>query len=288
MATETAQTQEQGQLFSLLGKFMNHLELKNSSKNSIDAYHRTLKKLVSAFPDDLPAPSNLNNWISESYSGMSVNSRRTKIAIIQSFVRFVKDESGIVYAWKPVKPKLTGEDTKLIFMQNDDIMGIIEQIRNGRDKLIIRFIYATGLRISETVSLDIEDLDLSRNIIEICGKGRKNRTVFFDDDTSALIIKYLDGRKTGPLFLNARGGRLTARSVQRSCNRYFPDGFTPHKLRHSFATNVYESSKDLNLVKNLLGHSSLSTTQIYLHASTEQNRNGYIKYHPLNKKISEE
>ena len=154
-------------------------------------------------------------------------------------------------------------------------------------------IYSGGLRISEALGLNMEDLDLLSGVMRVLGKGKKQRLCGLGNPAIRAIRKYLPVRRTrtenerrsAPVFVNRFGERLTTRSFQRNFKLYLrtaglPMDMTPHKLRHSFATHLLDAGADLRSVQELLGHANLSTTQIYTHISTERMKAVYNKAHP--------
>ena len=164
-----------------------------------------------------------------------------------------------------------------------------------RDAAILEVIYSGGLRISEALNLNIDDLDFTSQTTKILGKGNKQRFSMLGNPAIRVLKDYLHLREThcrledlqkGPLFVNQRdGNRLTARSIQRNFKHYVSQAglspeLTPHKLRHSFATHLLDAGADLRSVQEMLGHSSLSTTQIYTHISPERLLEVYSKAHP--------
>ena len=162
-----------------------------------------------------------------------------------------------------------------------------------RDRAILEFLYATGVRVGELVALDVDDLDESRRVVRVLGKGRKERSVPFGVPAEEALRDYLRrGRpslytdRSGPaLFLGARGGRLDQRAVRRLVHSRLSDvpdapDLAPHGLRHSAATHLLEGGADLRSVQELLGHASLATTQIYTHVSAERLRRVYEQSHP--------
>ena len=171
-----------------------------------------------------------------------------------------------------------------------------------RDRAILELFYASGLRLSELVGLDVEDVNLSAKMVRVVGKGGKPRIVPFNRSTAAAIRDYLKDRekllgpagdgprdrhkkRRDPLFLNYRGTRLTVRSVDRLVRRYAaasgaPLGVSPHALRHSFATHLLQRGADLRAIQELLGHARLSTTQRYTHVNAAQLLDVYRKAHP--------
>ncbi len=159
-----------------------------------------------------------------------------------------------------------------------------------RDRAICELLYGAGLRVSELVSLDLEDIDLAAGWLRVKGKGARERSVCFGAPGREAVASYLGAREQlAPaggvaLFLNHRGGRLTARSVQRMVARRLWDPVlgrvNPHLLRHSFATHMLDRGADLRAIQALLGHRSLDTTQIYTHVSTSQLRRAVDEHHP--------
>ena len=154
---------------------------------------------------------------------------------------------------------------------------------------------SSGLRISELTGLNLTDLDLPGRTLRIRGKGRKERIAPLGSFAAQAVDEYLRLREgifpagdalAVPLFVNARGGRLSDRSVRRMLEKYLrhaglPAGVSPHTLRHSFATHMLDRGADLRSVQELLGHSSISTTQIYTHLTTARLKRVYHKAHPL-------
>ncbi len=170
-----------------------------------------------------------------------------------------------------------------------------EQARHGvlrlRDRALLELVYSTGLRVSEACALDVTDIDRDRYGVPIVlvrrGKGNKSREVPLGGQADRALAAYRDalGAKTGPLFVNAKGTRLTARSVQRMVKRWAIAGgvhaeATPHGLRHSFATHLLDEGVDLRSIQELLGHASLASTQIYTKVSLDHLMKVYDDAHP--------
>lgn len=165
-----------------------------------------------------------------------------------------------------------------------------------RDRALVELLYASGLRVSELVSLDWRDLDLGARVLRVLGKGGKERMVPFGTHAAGALRAWLStwedvraeariGEDDMPVFLNARGGRLSDRSVRRILDRCVEQaalatGVHPHTLRHSFATHLLEAGADLRAIQELLGHSSLSTTQRYTHLEVERLLAIYREAHP--------
>jgi integrase/recombinase XerC len=161
-----------------------------------------------------------------------------------------------------------------------------------RDRAILELFYASGLRLSELVGLDVDDVNLSARVVRVMGKGRKERLVPFNRSTASAVRAYLAdrvalvrGRKGNQMFVNYRGGRITVRSVDRLVRKYVAaagtrSGIGPHALRHSFATHLLQRGADLRAIQELLGHARLSTTQRYTHVNAAQLLEVYRKAHP--------
>jgi integrase/recombinase XerC len=170
-----------------------------------------------------------------------------------------------------------------------------------RDRALFELLYATGLRVSEAAGLDLEDVDFASRLLRVVGKGNKERIAPFGETAEEALAAYLPvrtARRKGsratahvarddgePLFVNARGGRLTTRSMARLLKHRLsaaglPAEISPHALRHSFATHLLEAGADLRAIQELLGHASLSTTQKYTHLDAARLREVYRRAHP--------
>lgn len=178
------------------------------------------------------------------------------------------------------------------FLPKDEATALLDaapepSAAGARDRALLELLYASGLRVAECCGLDLDDLDEGRRTVRVLGKGDKERVVPVGDTALEALAAYLAmrGRRRGPIFLNARGGRLTPRSahriVQRRARRAgLTQRVTPHTLRHSFATHMLGEGADLRLIQELLGHSRLSTTQRYTHVSPEHLMRVYDRAHP--------
>lgn len=171
------------------------------------------------------------------------------------------------------------------------------ELLGARDRAILETLYSTGIRVSELVSIDRGDIDEAGQAMVVRGKGKKERMVPLGSHALAAISHYVQMLRTdprgqtdgewaaGPLFINKHGGRLSTRSVRRKVSKYLqvagldPD-ISPHTLRHSFATHLLDNGADLRSVQELLGHQSLSTTQVYTHLTSQRMRQAYDDAHP--------
>ncbi len=225
-----------------------------------------------------------------------------KIATLRSFYKWMM-KRGIVEAnpmqliRTPKQPKrlpkaITVDQIERLLAAPDD-----HTLLGSRDRAILETLYSTGIRVSELVGINRGDLDETGEAIIIRGKGRKERIVPLGSHALAALRQYitiLDGevlRNGGsvedksPLFVNKHGGRLSTRSVRRKVSKYLREAgldptISPHTLRHSFATHLLDNGADLRSVQELLGHQSLSTTQIYTHLTTKRMREAYDNAHP--------
>ncbi|MDP3732243.1 MAG: tyrosine recombinase XerC [Candidatus Omnitrophota bacterium] len=181
-----------------------------------------------------------------------------------------------------------------LFLTEEEVIKLIGSVklddeRGFRDKAVIETFYSTGIRVSELVGLNIEDIDFIGAVIKVLGKGKKERIAPIGDIALAAIRAYLKKRKKeqeeGALFLNKSGRRITDRGIRNIIDKYIrmaslKQGVSPHTLRHSFATHLLNRGADLRSIQELLGHVNLSTTQIYTHLSTERLKKVYDKTHP--------
>jgi len=173
-----------------------------------------------------------------------------------------------------------------------------ESAASLRDRALLELLYASGLRISEAVGLDLDDIDLDVALVRVIGKGDRERQVPVGEVAIAWLRRYVaevrpgwlnrfkgDGRHGGPLFLSVRGERLDRRRawemlVAAARAAGLKDGISPHTLRHSFATHLLEGGADLRIVQELLGHASINTTQLYTHLTGERIKDVYARAHP--------
>jgi integrase/recombinase XerC len=226
--------------------------------------------------------------------------RRTlarKIAACRSFFRYLlREREARLNPFKLIStPKL--ERRLPNFLYNDEINRILSSpdILNSkglRDKAIIELLYATGIRVSELTRLSLDDLDLNGGELRVFGKGRKERIVLMGSHSISALRQYLEKARPALnkgnrkiLFISRQGTPLTGRSVQRIISYYSKRAgigrkVTPHTLRHTFATHLLSGGADLRSVQELLGHRSLSTTQIYTHITKERLKSIYDDFHP--------
>jgi len=211
------------------------------------------------------------------------------LAAIRSFTRHLARE-GILERDPGTAVRTPSQRRALpVHLSEDEVGRLIDAARCARDRALLECLYGGGLRVSELVGLDQDDLDLVRGIARVRGKGAKERLSPLGRAATRAIRDWLEERPrtedARPVFLNAKGGRLSARSVHRiirSCaGRAGVDARTsPHTLRHSFATHLLDRGANLREVQELLGHKNIATTQIYTHVSMERLKKVYDSAHP--------
>jgi integrase/recombinase XerC len=236
-----------------------------------------------------------------SRKGLRKASIARKISTVRSFMRYAVREGRIEsnpaqHVPTPRVPKGLPRDLTV-----DEMFNLLEHIHGddpaaARDLAILELLYATGLRVGELTSLSLDDVDFSNRIVRVLGKGGKERLVPFGEKAARALSPWLERShqlraKTDEVavFLNLRGGRLTDRSVRRILSRRLREAavrarVSPHALRHSFASHLLGAGADLRAIQELLGHSSLSTTQRYTHVSMDALMRVYDKAHPRARK----
>ncbi|MGE3151058.1 MAG: tyrosine recombinase XerC [Nitrospiraceae bacterium] len=236
-------------------------------------------------------------WLDD--KGENKSSLARKLATLRSFFRFL-NRDGRLSGNPAEQVRMPKQAKPLPRVLTKDDAGVLMELAQGdtslvrRDRAILETLYSTGARVSELVRLNREDLDLVNGLARLSGKGRKERIVPIGAVAIEAINQYQAGEsrlaesaksdRTSPVFLNHRGGRLTVRSVERIVARYsgaLPGGrVSPHALRHSFATHLLDEGADLRAIQELLGHTSLATTQRYTHVATDHLMSVYDRAHP--------
>jgi integrase/recombinase XerC len=219
-----------------------------------------------------------------------------KIASLRSFYKFLAREGEV--AANPVKVIRTPRQEKRLpkFLQPADVERLLaapegDDLLARRDRAILETLYSTGMRVSELVGLDLEDIDPLAEVVRVRGKGRRERLAPLGSYAVQALNAYLEARADADVkdeqavFVNRHGRRLNARSVRRKLAKYLAiagldPSVSPHTLRHSFATHMLERGADLRAVQELLGHRSLSTTQIYTHVTASRLKEIYESAHP--------
>jgi integrase/recombinase XerC len=297
--------------------FVRHLEVeKNASVHTVRNYRSDLAQFIGhVVRQDRPRdwsqvdPYQIRAYLADLYRrGDKKSSIARKLASLRSLFRFLAREGRIEN--NPAKmvatPKL-GRALPVV-LTVDDAKTLIETPKGKglpalRDRAILETFYSTGVRVSELVGLNREDLNLSEGLLKVRGKGKKERIVPIGSKAMEAIQTYLedrslkkpadssDHRTHKPLFENRLGQRLTTRAVAGIVNRYVAQAglqarVSPHTLRHSFATHLLDGGVDLRAIQEMLGHASLSTTQRYTHLSADQLVRVYDEAHPRARKGS--
>jgi len=230
--------------------------------------------------------------------GLAPTSLRRRAASIRGFYRFAFGEGLIgvdvaAHIDLPRQPRLLPETLTVA-----DVEVLLEAAPDVRGRALLELLYAAGLRVSEALGLDREDLSTDGGFVRVIGKGDKERLVpvgdialdwlarwLADERPALLALHHVDPARGGPVFLGDRGRRLARQQafaiVRGSARRAgLPESVSPHTLRHSFATHLLEGGADLRIVQELLGHASISTTQLYTHLTGERVREVYARAHP--------
>ena len=301
-----------------LEAFLEHLALnENASAHTVRAYESDLSQFLIFLAQqtgqkrmDLVtadfSQASIRAFLGDRHKlGNARSSAARKLAALRTFARYLRRE-GLLETDPASLVGTPKREQRLPAHLGEREMATLLEMPDGslplgrRDRAILELFYASGLRLSELVGLDIEDVNLSSRIVRVLGKGRKERLVPFNRTTEAAIRAWLmdwealaagtaptSSRKrvAVPLFLNYQGGRLSTRSVDRLVRKYVAQcstrfGISPHALRHSFATHLLQRGADLRAIQELLGHARLSTTQRYTHVNSAQLLDAYKKAHP--------
>jgi len=278
----------------LIEKYITFLTTeRNYSGHTISNYRRDLVYLMNFLKEKKIDRETARNYLVDlekhRYSRRSI---ARKISSARSFFRFLLREK--LTPKNPFENLLTPKLPKKLpnFLYPEEL-GKLFEATNLRDRAILEIIYGSGIRVAEVVRLNLPDVDFAEEEIRVLGKGNKERIVLFGGQAKSALEKYIKElrpklvgqEKTQAVFLNNRGGRLTPRSIERMiCRCAAAAGIkkqvTPHTLRHSFATHLLSGGADLRVVQELLGHVSLSTTQVYTHITKERLKEVYDSSHP--------
>ncbi len=222
-----------------------------------------------------------------------------KLATLRSFYKFCVRRN-FIESNPLTSIRMPKQDKRLPkFLEVEEVTRLLQTpddntLLGARDRAMLEVMYSTGIRVSELVDLNIDDVDFDGQIVSIRGKGKKQRNSPIGPTALGAIQRYTEMRKADPrnasfdaiaMFVNKHGQRLSTRSVRRKLDKYLQiagldPSISPHTLRHSFATHMLDKGADLRSVQELLGHQSLSTTQIYTHVTTERMKKAYEDAHP--------
>jgi len=284
----------------LLRSFLDSLYIeKGLSKNTVSSYKNDISSFSSwcdkEHLDRLKITDlNLNNYISTLFSiGLKSSSINRKISSIKHFYLFLLKKKVIKNS--PADEITTPKQEKYLptSMSEDEVESLLGSPKSSikierRDKAMIEILYATGMRISELVNLKLTDIDFNRSVLKVFGKGSKERLVPYGEKAAEALRIYLEDRKkldSKDVFLSNRGTRITRGAFWQRIKIYIKrenlkSSISPHTLRHAFATHLLNRGADLRSVQILLGHSDLSTTQIYTHIAKKRLGEILKKHHP--------
>ena len=286
--------------------FKNYLSSeRNYSGHTVKAYMTDIKEFCRVLKDKglLQGQEDISDldeapvraYISWLYTRNTKVSISRKIASVRTFFDYLLRNGIVKKNTAKHVPTPQGEKRLPVFLTVDEVVKLLETpgtdtALHARDSAILELLYSSGLRVSELTGINMQDLDLKAMSVKVLGKGSKERIAPIGSKAASALNKYLYGRlelkpKGDYLFVNSRGGRLSARSVDRIIKKYaviagIPKNISPHVLRHTFATHLLGGGADLRAIQEMLGHKSLSTTQRYTHTSIEKLMEIYDKTHP--------
>jgi len=298
-------------MVTYLHDFLSYIRMqKNYSEHTVEAYSRDLSQFLSylAHISEVEEPgigtftrSTIREYLYVlSNQGLKRKSISRKLASIKSFGKFLAAENVIDKnpAAEVKTPKV--EHKEPVFLSMEEIeLSMNAPVEAGmiplRNRAILELFYSTGIRLSELYGLDLDSIDYHNGVLRVFGKGKKERIVPFGRKAKKAIENYLPWRNIRlrecgkldkkALFISSRGSRLARRSIQFAVSMHLrtvseKEHLSPHVLRHSFATHMLDRGADLRAVQELLGHSSLSTTQIYTHVTMDRLTKVYRQAHP--------
>lgn len=295
-------------------QFLEYLEIeKNRSQRTITNYEYYLNRFFKWLGEKELTTENvrkyrlwLNRQTDQNNKPLKISTQNYHLIALRSFLKYLaKQDIKTLAAEKIELGKIP--ERQVEFLDGDDLERLLNapftaasKIKNNitalRDKAILELLFSTGLRVSEAANLKIEHINLTKDEFTVRGKGSKLRVVFLNDESKKWLGKYLKKRQDINPFLfiahdRARGSRtsahsrgLTPRSIERIIKQYaliagITKDVTPHTMRHSFATDLLRNGADLRAVQTMLGHSSITTTQIYTHISNKHLKEVYKKFH---------
>ena len=268
-------------------------------KNDLNRFNYFLNNILSRKKLAKINRNDIRKFLAEEYdNGYSSKTVARRLATIKSYFKYLVkteliQENISIHINSPKVPKKLPNfvdknliDTLMKIPSLDTHIGI-------RDRAVLELFYSTGMRLSELVNMNIGDFEINKKLIRVIGKGNKERMIPYGRTAESAIKNYLKIRNLSlkpafankPLFVNSSEKRISKRTIQRRMNNYIKlvaDGkrIGPHLLRHTFATHLLDNGADIRAVKDLLGHSSLSSTQIYTHVSIEKLKKDYTQAHP--------
>lgn len=295
------------ELRQCIAKYLAELERRGASQHTLKSYASDLDQFAayfevpaqtvpSAAEFDLPI---LREWLSALYDdGLAVTSVRRKVAAVRSLFKFLLQE-GLIQKNLATRlrtpkmrqrlPDVMSEEKTNNLLDSVESGDVVERPSRERDLAFLEVLYGCGIRVSELVGLNLEDIDLRSGWLRVRGKGNKERQVPIGERAIAAVQRYLAARAASPdqraLFLNSRGARLSDRQVRRLVKMYAlaatgDSTIHPHSFRHAYATHLLSDGADLRAIQELLGHARLSTTQKYTQVSLRDLQAVYDRAHP--------
>jgi len=281
-------------------KFLRYLEIENAaSKHTLRAYRKDLESFsdyAGRKTEDIEMIDVRGFVAQQIKNGLNKATAGRRLSSVRSFLNFLCREGYIKS--NPAKLVTTPKTEKRLpnFLSVDDVFSLVEKpdgigVLPARDRAILEQLYSSGLRVSEIAGLNVDDLNTREGLVKVRGKGRKERILpigskAIDAIKTYAVEKLLLKKKDGAMFLNRMGARLSDRGVRRIVVKYsrligVNGQIGPHTLRHTFASHLLQAGADLRTIQELLGHSSLSTTQKYTHIDITHLMDVYDKAHPL-------
>lgn len=290
---------------NVIADYLHYLQIERGlTANTISSYHQDLKAFSAYLDDQQLTLKQVDQLTILNYLNTlkeAGKSRRTVTRAVSTLRRFfqylVQNDQLTVDPMAEIKAPKQGQYLPQV-LTVDEVDALLDAPDTGnkygiRDRAILEVMYATGLRVSELVHLKLADLHLDMGLIQTLGKGNKERIIPIGDVAIQWLDTYLEKsrpvllkqRQSPYVFLNAHGGGLSRQSIWQKIQQYVSlagirKHVTPHTLRHSFATHILENGADLRIVQELLGHSDISTTQIYTHITRKRLTEVYKKAHP--------
>lgn len=290
---------------SILRRYIDYLTVERGlARNTLDAYQRDIAEFLAYLEEKERAPEDtgreeIRDYIQMLYSRLAPRSITRKISSLRSFFQFLLLDGYLQHDptetletprnWRTLPVYLTPAEVEALLAQPD-----LTTPYGIRDQAMLELMYATGMRVSELVNLRVDAVQMQAQFVRTTGKGRKDRIVPFGDSAAGALQRYLEHayphfRKKKPsspyLFLTQKGGKMSRQYFWMIVEKHgravgISDKLSPHVLRHSFATHLLENGADLRAVQMMLGHTDISTTQIYTYVTRRRLKEVYDKFHP--------
>ncbi len=279
----------------LVDQFLVH-QSSHRSPHTVRAYRGDLYQLVSVTNGEIVWEAEVLRRFLRTHAKSPV-SRARKLSCLKSFVKYLRTRNILAtdpteVLESPIQPsRLPKSLSKVEIGQMLDCPAVGRSPL--RDRAILELMYSAGIRVSEVVGIQMSDIDFEEKVLRVDGKGAKERYVVFGQLAASRLIEYIRGERDVSskrwLFPGKSGQRITTRTVQNIVKKWamqsgLPESSSPHTLRHSFATHMLDGGADLKSVQQLLGHESVTTTQIYTHVSVERLKETVQRAHPRSKK----